>query len=83
VVKGLFGMNFFVFNSTTNRIHATPQIWIYFATSVGLTLVTLALYYSVAGRFRDGDGPATEREPRMTLRRRCTLLAEKMAATNV
>jgi len=76
-------MNFFVFDTTTNRIRATPQIWIYFATSVGLTLVTLALYYGVAGRFRESDDPSVERAPRMTLRRRYTLLAEKMASTNV
>jgi hypothetical protein len=76
-------MNFFVFNSTTNRIHVTPQVWIYFATSAGLTLITLLLYYGVAGRFRESEDPSVERAPRMTLRRRCTLLAEKMASTNV
>ena len=76
-------MNFFVFDTTTNRIAVTPEIWIYFVTSAGLTLITLALYYGVATRFRDGDDPSAPRVPRMTLRRRYTALTEKMVSTNV
>jgi hypothetical protein len=81
--QGLFGMNFFVFDSTNNRIDVTPQIWIYFISSAGLTLVTLALYYGVTGRFSDGDVPLAQRVPRMALQRRYKVLKEKIASTMV
>lgn len=75
-------MNFFVFDTTTNRIAATPQIWIYFVSSASLTLITLVLYYGVARRFTGRDS-SVRIIPRMTLRRRYTTLTEKMLSTNV
>jgi len=80
-VSGLFGMNFFVFDTTTHRIAVTPQIWIYVVSSASLTLITLALYYGVANRFTGRD--LVPKIPRMTLRRRYTALTEKMLSTNV
>jgi hypothetical protein len=71
-------MNFFVFNMDDNRIQATPQIWIYFAASGGLTLLTLVMYYGVARRFKFDEDPSVDRPPRTSLRRRFSLLAEKV-----
>jgi hypothetical protein len=76
-------MNFFVFDTTTRRIEATPEIWIYFVTSAGLTAATLALYYAIAGRMRRADNAPLTHIPGMTLQRGYTGLTEKRVLSSV
>jgi hypothetical protein len=76
-------MNFFVFDTTTRRIEASPEIWVYFATSAGLTALTLALYYAIAGRVRRAVNAPSTHIPGMTLRRGYTGLTEKRGLNSV
>ncbi|KAJ5759043.1 Mg2+ transporter protein CorA-like/Zinc transport protein ZntB [Penicillium odoratum] len=46
----LFGMNFFAMDEQKSAIVATPMIWIFFLSSVGLTALTFALYYLLEHR---------------------------------
>jgi len=76
-------MNFFVFDTKTKRIEASPEIWVYFLTSAGLTAVTLALYYAIAGRVKRPDSVPVARIPGMTLKRGYTGLSEKRELSSV
>lgn len=82
-VSGLFGMNFLVFNTTTRQIEASSEIWIYFVSSFGLTVVTLALYYAIAGRVGKVNRVPSAYIPGMTLRRGYTGLAETKVLSSV
>lgn len=42
-------MQFFEMNQQTRRIMTSPQIWIYFATAAGASVVTVILYWLLAG----------------------------------
>jgi hypothetical protein len=42
-------MQFFEMNQDTRRIITSPQIWIYFATAAGTSVVTVLLYWLLAG----------------------------------
>jgi hypothetical protein len=77
-------MNFFVYDSTNKGIEGSPDIWIYFAVSAGLTAITLTLYYCIAGRFRRKSNDSDiEGIPRMNLRRGYTGLTEKSVNSSV
>jgi hypothetical protein len=45
IEQSIFGMNLFVFNQRTNRIQISTDFWIYVATFVPLTLLTLGLWF--------------------------------------
>lgn len=47
--KGIFGMEFFEMDQKTKSLITSPQIWIYFVTAVGTTILTMSLYYVMAG----------------------------------
>lgn len=49
LLQGIFGMEFFEMNQSTRRLITSPQIWIYFATAAGATIVTVILYWALAG----------------------------------
>ncbi|KAF2027484.1 hypothetical protein EK21DRAFT_102554 [Setomelanomma holmii] len=49
LVTGIFGMEFFEMDQVTKSLMTSPQIWIYFVTAVGATVLTMALYYVMAG----------------------------------
>ena len=49
-------MDFFNFDTQTHRLQVSSQIWIYFVTSLILTIVTASCYLSIAGwGWRAGD----------------------------
>jgi hypothetical protein len=41
-------MEFFEMDVETRRLTTSPEIWIYFVTSVGATILTVVLYYAMA-----------------------------------
>jgi hypothetical protein len=49
MLQGIFGMEFFEMDQTTHRLTASPQIWIYFVTAAAAGIVTLYMYYFMAG----------------------------------
>ncbi|KAH7083884.1 hypothetical protein FB567DRAFT_561823 [Paraphoma chrysanthemicola] len=49
LVTGIFGMEFFEMDQKTESLITSPQIWIYFVTAVGTTILTMSLYYVMAG----------------------------------
>ncbi|KAH8702725.1 hypothetical protein GQ44DRAFT_631370 [Phaeosphaeriaceae sp. PMI808] len=69
LITGIFGMQFFVMDAKTQRLLTSPQIWIYFVTAVGTTVLTMALYYFMAGfpqvhKKQDGDEAEVDYIPR-------------------
>lgn len=42
-------MEFFEMDPVTQQLLTSPQIWIYFVTAVGTTILTMVLYYMMAG----------------------------------
>ena len=42
-------MEFFELDRETGRLVTSTQIWIYFVTAIGTTIVTVLLYYAMAG----------------------------------
>jgi hypothetical protein len=53
-------MEFFQLHEKTHGLQMSPQIWIYFVTAGGTTILTMALYYVMAGlpqirRRQNGD----------------------------
>jgi hypothetical protein len=65
-MQGIFGMEFFEMDQATHRVTTSPQIWIYFVTAVATTVLTVALYYVMAGfpkvRWTGRVDDATNRE---------------------
>jgi hypothetical protein len=49
MIQGIFGMEFFGMDQATHRLTTSPQIWIYFVTAAATTILTVALYYVMAG----------------------------------
>jgi hypothetical protein len=78
LTQGLFGTNFFAFDFDNHRILYTSMIWIYFAVSAGLTVITLAIYWWITGRLKNSIDPSrVQSDPTMSLRRGYTDLKEK------
>jgi hypothetical protein len=42
-------MEFFDMDQATHRLTTSPQIWVYFVTAAATTILTVALYYVMAG----------------------------------
>jgi hypothetical protein len=42
-------MEFFDMDKTTQHLTTSPQVWIYFVTAAATTILTMALYYFMAG----------------------------------
>lgn len=62
----LFGMNFFVFDSTHRRIVIANDFWVFLATWLPLTLVTVAIYLFIVWY----DARSKQKEPRWPWTRR-------------
>jgi hypothetical protein len=48
-MQGIFGMEFFEMDPLTERLKTSPQVWIYFVTAAVTTILTIVLYYFMAG----------------------------------
>jgi hypothetical protein len=42
-------MVFFEVDKPTQRLTTSPQVWVYFVTAAATTILTMALYYIMAG----------------------------------
>jgi hypothetical protein len=63
-------MNFFVLEQKTLELLTSPKLWIYFVSSIGLTVLTMVLYYMMAGLPRIKKDPSKSDEfPSMNLKR--------------
>ncbi|KAI8932383.1 hypothetical protein NX059_010571 [Plenodomus lindquistii] len=57
LVTGVFGMEFFEMDPQTHGLKVSPQIWIYFATAVCASILTVTLYYVISWFWRDRINP--------------------------
>lgn len=57
-------MEFFEMDQSTQRLHVSPQIWQFFVAATGTTVLTMLLYYLMAGfpQIRKQRRMAEERE---------------------
>jgi hypothetical protein len=59
-------MEFFEMDQATLQLTTSPQIWIYFVTAAATTVLTVALYYNMAGfpqiRWKGGVNAAASDE---------------------
>lgn len=88
LTQGIFGMEFFEMDTATQRLMTSPQIWIYFVTAAGVTILTMALYYVMAGlpqiHWKDSDATDTTENDHvpLSLQRGYTDLEKNMQPVN-
>jgi hypothetical protein len=48
-IQGIFGMEFFQMNQETKNVDVSPEIWQFFVAATGTTVLTMLVYYLMAG----------------------------------
>lgn len=49
LIQGIFGMEFFQMNQETKNVDVSPEIWQFFVAATGTTVLTMLVYYLMAG----------------------------------